>query len=99
MALATAMAANYLLRRTGPMQRRLRDITEVKVEEWLSTDLDLHGCCTAGSGTSPTCCRSRTRKCRGCGGGWSAGFDRPEAAVIYAAAEVVLPVNFSAPSR
>jgi len=91
--LATGVTATYLLRRAGTVERRLRDITEVKVEQLMLGDLDTarpsYGGLLNVANVLPKSHKEMSVLRRRLA---SAGFDQPEAAVLLAAAELGLPV-------
>jgi tight adherence protein C len=91
--LATFMLATYLLRRTSRVERRLRDMTDSRPDRPTPTDLDLtrpdYGHLEKFARVLPKSpeeiSRLRQRLT-------TAGFDQPEAAVLYALAEAALPI-------
>jgi tight adherence protein C len=96
-ALGTFMLATYFLRRSRVVDRRLRDITEAAPERTTPADLDLarpvYGSLGKIARALPTSPQEITRLRRRM---TTAGFDQPEAAVLYALAETGLPVLLGA---
>jgi tight adherence protein C len=91
--LATFMLATYLLRRTSRVERRLRDMTDTGSDRPTPTDLDLtrpdYGHLEKLARVLPKSPEEISRLRRRL---TTAGFDQPEAAVIYALAEAALPI-------
>lgn len=98
-AIATGMAVNYLLRRTSVVERRLRDIADPSPRPSAVTLTELDTTRVSYGSLekvvtvlpkSPKEMRKLRRQLA------SAGFDRPEAAVIYSLTEIVLPLALGA---
>jgi tight adherence protein C len=91
--LGTYVLATYLLRRSRVIDRRLRDITDVVNDRPLAANLDLARPTYGSLGKigralpkSPQEINRLRRRMT------TAGFDQPEAAVLYTVAEIALPV-------
>ena len=94
MALAAGAMATYLVRRISPVDRRLREITEVKAgASFGAVGLDLarpsYGSLEKYAHVLP---KSRKKMSNLRLRLAAAGFDRPEAAAVYALAEIGLPI-------
>jgi tight adherence protein C len=92
-ALGTFMLATYFLRRPRVIDRRLRDIQEVAADRPIPADLDLarpaYGNLGKIARAIPKSPQEITRLRRRM---TTAGFDQPEAALMYALAETALPI-------
>jgi tight adherence protein C len=92
-AVAAGVAASYLLRITSPVDRRLRGIGGTPTGPASLTELDLtrpsYGVLESMAGLVPKSHKDLSKLRRRMA---MAGFDRPEAAVVYALAEIVLPI-------
>jgi len=94
-ALATGMVAAYLLRRTNPVERRLREFQTVGAQPVRLSDLDLtqgsYGSLERLSTMLPKSLKQMSKVQRRLS---SAGIERREAAVLYVLAEIALPIVF-----
>lgn len=95
-ALATGAAALYFLRRFNPVERRLRDLAEPTATTAPAlTELDLskasYGSLEKFAKYVPKSPRELSGLSRRLA---AAGFERPEAAILYGAIELLLPVVF-----
>lgn len=93
-ALASGAVAMYVLRRSNPVERRLREMSDpTPAASATLGDLDLtkvsYGNLQNYAKYVPKSPREMSRLQRRLG---AAGFDRPEAAVVFGAAELLLPV-------
>jgi tight adherence protein C len=92
-ALAAGMLAAYVLRRTSPVERRLRGFQDPTTGPARLSDLDLsnqsYGSLDKVSSMLPKSPKEMSRLRRQL---VSAGIDRPEAAVLFALAELGLPL-------
>jgi tight adherence protein C len=91
--LGTFVLATYFLRRSRILDRRLRDIAEVATERPLAANLDLtrptYGSLGKIGRALPKSSQEITRLSRRM---LMAGFEQPEAAVLYTLAEITLPI-------
>jgi tight adherence protein C len=92
-ATASGMATMYVLRRTSPVDRRLRGLSEREAAPTTLDDLDLkranYGGLSRVAAVLPKSHREMSALRRRLA---IAGYDRPEAAVLFAAAEIGLPL-------
>jgi tight adherence protein C len=91
--LGTLMLANYLLRRSRGLDRRLRDIARVAPDRPTPADLDLarpvYGSLERIARAVPKSPQEITRLRRRM---TTAGFDQPEAPILFALIETALPI-------
>jgi tight adherence protein C len=96
-ALGTFMLATYFLRRSRGLDRRLRDITRVETDRATPADLDLarpvYGNLGKIARAIPKSPQEITRLRRRM---TTAGFDQPEAPVLFALVETALPILIGA---